>query len=153
MTRDVSGIPAKTVLLVDVNSHSRSARVRTLRELGMIVDCAATASAGLSRLDTGSYSLVLVAVAKDRAGAERLAAEIKSSKPRQLVAFLVGTPPFVVKTLNAPAVARRPVDKVNVIPRPAGRQRAIRVPIGRPSLSLDFGRRIRQIQAEKKEIA
>ncbi|MBV9608527.1 MAG: response regulator [Acidobacteria bacterium] len=152
MTRDTSGIPAKTVLLVDANSHSRSARVRTLRELGMMVDCASTASAGLSRLDTGCYSLVLVDVSTDRASAERLAATIRSSKPRQLVAFLVGTPPFVVKSLKD--AVRPAVNTAEVIARPlVSRQRAHSAPAGRATFTIDFGRRIRQIQAGKEEVA
>src|SRR5581483_1467690 len=100
MTRDMSGISAKTVLLIDVNSHSRSARARTLREMGMMVDCAATSSAGLSRLDGSSYSLVLIDVTKDRGAAEHLGAQIKLMNPRQLVAFLVGYPPYVVKSMS-----------------------------------------------------
>ena len=149
MTRETSGIPAKTVLLVDDNSHSRAARARTLREVGMMVDCAATASAGLSRLHTGSYSLVLVDVSKDRAGAERLVAEIKSSNPRQLVAFLVGSPPFVVKSLHGVT----PQSMQDVIPRRVVRQGAERASAGSTNLRSDFGQRIRQIQARKEEVA
>jgi len=146
----MSGIPAKTVLLIDVNSHSRAARARTLREMGMMVDCAATTSAGLSRLDSGSYSLVLVDVSADRGAAERLVAQIRTGNPRQLVAFLVGSPPYVVKSLNA--VTPLPVATVSVPPRQATRSGAASAPAGNRTLSIDFGRRIRQAQG-KAEVA
>jgi CheY-like chemotaxis protein len=150
MSRDMSGIPAKTVLLIDVNSHSRAARARTLREMGMMVDCAATTSAGLSRLDSGSYSLVLVDVSTDRGAAERLVAQIRTGNPRQLVAFLVGSPPYVVKSLNA--VTPLPVATVSVPRRQATRSGAASAPAGNRTLSIDFGRRIRQAQG-KAEVA
>jgi CheY-like chemotaxis protein len=150
MSRDMSGIPAKTVLLIDVNSHSRAARARTLREMGMMVDCAATTSAGLSRLDSGSYSLVLVDVSADRGAAERLVAQIRTGNPRQLVAFLLGSPPYVVKSLNA--VTPLPVATVSVPPRQATRSGAASAPAGNRTLSIDFGRRIRQAQG-KAEVA
>jgi CheY-like chemotaxis protein len=146
----MSGIPAKTVLLIDVNSHSRSARARTLREMGMMVDCAATTSAGLSRLDAGAYSLVLVDVTRDRGAAERLVAQIKVMNPRQLVAFLVGSPPFVVKSLDgvvgatvvAPQFKTAPVVSSSREHRPAA-----------TPVSINFGRRVREIQREKEEVA
>jgi CheY-like chemotaxis protein len=150
MTRDMSGIPAKTVLLIDDHSHSRAARAKTLRELGMMVDCAATTSGGLSRLQTGTYSLVLVDVSKDRAAAERLVAQIKSMKPRQLVAFLVGTAPFVVKSLNA--VTPEPIMKVMPRPRAVGPGTG-GASVESTSLSMDFGRRVRQMQARTEEVA
>jgi len=148
----MSGIPAKTVLLIDVNSHSRAARARTLREMGMMVDCAATTSAGLSRLDSGSYSLVLVDVSADRGAAERLVAQIRTGNPRQLVAFLVGSPPYVVKSLNAATITPLPVATVSVPPRRATRSGAASAPAGNRTLSIDFGRRIRQAQG-KAEVA
>jgi len=151
MTKDVSGIPAKTVLLIDVNSHSRAARARILREMGMMVDCAATTGAGLSRLKAGHYNLVLVDVSKDRGAAESLVAEIKAGNPRQLVAFLVGSPLFVVKSLKVAGLTPRATES-EAVPREA-KPAAARTSARNQPLRMDFGRRVRQAQAEAEEVA
>jgi CheY-like chemotaxis protein len=90
----------KTVLLVDVNPRTRDSRAKIMRSLGVTVHCAATARTARSRCESESYNLVLVDLGPDVADAERLVEDIKSSKPRQLVGFLVGSPLFVASSLK-----------------------------------------------------
>ncbi len=85
----------KTVLLVDVHSRTRESRSKIMRTLGVTVHCASSAGSARSRLEAGTYNLVLIDLGTDRAGAESLVQEIKLKNPRQLIAFLVGSPLFV----------------------------------------------------------
>ncbi len=93
----------KTVLLVDVHWRTRESRSKIMRTLGVTVHCASTADGARSRLDSGVYNLILVDLGSDRAGAESLVQEIKLKNPRQLVAFLVGSPLFVATSLTGKA--------------------------------------------------
>ncbi len=130
MMRDTSTISAKTVLLIDLNPRTLAARAKVMRQRGMMVDCAATVTLGLSCCRAGHYNLVLIDLAKDLVGADRLVADIKRDNPRQLVALLVGKPPYIVK-----------------YPKRAG---AKTLP---PVVSIDFGQRPKQAQTEAEDVA
>lgn len=126
----------KTVLLVDVNPRRRESRARVMRELGATVHCASTRLAARSQLELGSYSLVLLDFGGDVDGAEQLARDIRTRNPRQLVAFLVGSPRFVATTLAG---------------KPASRPTPSVVPVRKaktPTAS-DFGQQIRDAEAKQ----
>ncbi len=130
MIRDTSTISAKTVLLIDVNPHTLAARAKVMRQRGMMVDCAATIPLGLTRWRAGQYNLVLIDLAKDPVGTERLVADIQRGNPRQLVALLLGKPPYIVK------YPERAVPKTL-----------------RPVVNIDFAQRVKQAQAEAEDVA
>ena len=91
---------AKTVLLLDSESHSRDERAKMLRALSATVHCVATTAAARLRFESGTYNLVLIDLGIEIDEAENFAAEIRARKPRQLVAFLVGSPMFLAKSLK-----------------------------------------------------
>lgn len=132
----------KTVLLVDLNPRTRDSRAKVMRELGATVHCAPSTLAARAQLDLGAYSLVLLDFGRDVAGAEQLAHDIRAKNPRQLVAFLVGSPLFVATTLTAKP-ASRPTP-----PAPAAAV-SVRKANTRASASSDFGQQIRDAEAEQ----
>jgi hypothetical protein len=101
-------------------------------------------------LDAGAYSLVLIDVTRDRGAAERLVTQIKMMNPRQLVAFLVGSPPYVVKSLDGvvSATVVAPQFKTTRVVSSGREHRPAATPV-----SINFGRRVREIQREKEEVA
>lgn len=133
----------KTVLLVDSDTRSRESRAKIMRTLGVTVDCAHSLRAARSRFQSGPYNLVLVDAGDDAEGAEALVQEIRSKKPRQLVAFLVGSPLFV-STSPKPMSTR-----ARRVPPPA----APAVPVLKASASAasaaDFGQRIKDAEAQQ----
>ncbi len=130
MIRDTSTISAKTVLLIDVTPHTLAARAKVMRQRGMMVDCAATVTLGLSRWRVGHYNLVLIDLAKDLIGTKRLVADIQRGNPRQMVALLVGKPPYIVQ------YPKRAIAKT--LP---------------PVVGIDFAQRVKQAQAEAEDVA
>jgi DNA-binding NtrC family response regulator len=131
----------KTVLLVDVNSHTRESRSRIMRTLGVTVHCAASLRGARSKLESGVYNLVLVDLGADTAGAEALVQEIRLKKPRQLVAFLVGSPLFVATSLNG---KRGRLSRVlqPLSPSPVPKPKS-------PAKRFDFGQKIKDAEAEE----
>jgi len=129
----------KTVLLVDSDGRSRESRARIMRTLGVIVDCAHSLRIARSRFQSGAYNLVLVDAGDDVEGAEALVQEIRSRKPRQLVAFLVGSPLFV-STSPKPRSTRE--TRAPSAPPAA-------VPALKAASVADFGQRIRDAEAEQ----
>ncbi len=85
----------KRVLLVGTYSLKRDLRARIMRKLGVEVDCAADISEARSLWQADSYSLVLVDVRNDSVNVQEFCAEIRSAKPPQVVAFLVGKPNYL----------------------------------------------------------
>lgn len=128
----------KVVLLVDVDSRSREARARVMRDLGAEVHCAGGAPEARLQLHAGKYHIVLIDFGSDQAGAEKFAGEVRARNPGQLLAFLVGSPRFVVKTLGLPPRQRSAPPQVAA---PA-------VPSAAPKM-LDFGQKIRDAEAEQ----
>lgn len=129
----------KTVLLVDVHARTRESRSKIMRTLGVTVHCASSSGVARAKLESGAYNLILVDLGADRAGAELLVQEIKLKNPRQLVAYLVGSPLFVATSLGdrreRPARVRPPL-------RP--------IPVVNPAASkFDFGKKIKDAEAEE----
>jgi CheY-like chemotaxis protein len=132
----------KTVLLVDTDSHSRESRAKAMQTLGATVHCAATPGAARLRFGTGTYDLVLIDLGPDLDGAQLLADEIRAKKPRQLLAFLVGRPLFVAKSLKGKR-SQSPQALPPSTPVPMQRT-------NRPAVNgMDFGQKIRDAEAEQ----
>jgi CheY-like chemotaxis protein len=132
----------KTVLLVDVDSATRDTRSKVMRTLGVTVHCAATVTTAWQKLDAGSYNLVLVDLGSDVERARAFVKEVRAKNPRQLVAFLVGSPLFVATSLDG-----RPAVSLRLVPartEPAQNGDS-------PAPVFNFGQKIRE--AEAKEIA
>lgn len=130
----------KTVLLVDVDSITREARSKVMRALGVTVHCAATVTGAKQKLESGSYNLVLLDLGSDVEGAKALAQEIRAKNPRQLVAFLVGSPLFVATSLDGNAITA----SKTVPPRPQSVRKA-----NSAARAFDFGQKIRDAEAEE----
>jgi CheY-like chemotaxis protein len=90
----------KSVLLVDVNMHTRESRAASMRKLGATVDCASNASTALQQFGAGLYRLVLIDLGHDKDGAEQLARDIRRKQPKQLVGFMVKGPALISTTLG-----------------------------------------------------
>ncbi len=129
----------KVVLLIDVNPETRESRAKVMRTLGVTVHCASSARGARSKMDSGAYNLILVDLGADSDAAEALVQEIRLKDPRQLVAFLVGSPLFVAKTLrgkgNLPSRVPRPV-----APPPVSKPLTANKPF-------DFGQKIKDAEA------
>ncbi len=133
----------KVVLLVDVNPQTRESRAKVMRTLGVTVHCASSARGARSKIDSAAYNLILVDLGADSDAAEALVQEIKVKHPRQLVAFLVGSPLFVAKSLRKKGVSPSPLAPA-IVPS-AGSTVMTKV---KP---FDFGQKIKD--AEAKEVA
>lgn len=130
----------KTVLLIDINPHTRDSRAKIMRALGVTVDCVASAETAHLRLAARKYNMVLVDLGRDINGAELLAQEIRGRNPRQLVAFLVGHPLFVSTSLKRDGMRQRPQGPVAAGPVQKS------APAAAP---MDFGQKIRDAEAEQ----
>ena len=114
-----------------------------MRTLGVTVHCASDAASAQVRMESGAYNLILVDLGRDRRGAESLVEAIKLKSPRQLVAFLVGSPLFVATSLagkseRSPRVAP-PLRPIPVVNTPV---------VNTPVNTFDFGQRIKEAEAE-----
>jgi CheY-like chemotaxis protein len=100
----MSGIPGrlsaptvtrKRVLLIDTYATKRDLRSKIMRKLGVDVDCAADITEARALWQAGSYSLILVDVYNDSVNVQEFCDEVRSAKPPQSVAFLVGKPEYL----------------------------------------------------------
>lgn len=130
----------KTVLLVDVNPQSRESRAKVMRTLGVMVDCASSVRSARSKMDAGAYNLILVDLGSDSTGAEALVGEIRLRHPRQPVAFLVGSPLFVAKSLRKEAGRARAAQ--TIVPPPIA-------PVETTGKPFDFSQKIKDAEAEE----
>ena len=85
----------KRVLLINTQATLRDLRAKIIRKLGAEVDCAADISEARSLWQADSYSLVLLDVRNDAANVQEFCDEIRTAKPPQTVAFLVGKPDYL----------------------------------------------------------
>ena len=85
----------KRILLVDSYATKRDLRAKVLRKMGVEVDCAADISAARSLWQADAYHLVLLAVEREPQNVEAFCVEIRSAKPPQKFAFLVGKPDYL----------------------------------------------------------
>src|SRR5881397_2813310 len=82
----------RRILLVDTFANKRDLRAKIMRKLGVEVDCAADITEARALWQADSYSLVLVDVRNDSVNVQEFCSEVRSAKPPQAVAFLVGKP-------------------------------------------------------------
>ncbi len=85
----------KRVLLVDTYATKRDLRSKIMRKLGVDVDCAADITQARAMWQADSYSLVLVDVHNDAVNVQEFCDEVRSAKPPQSIAFLVGKPGYL----------------------------------------------------------
>ena len=112
-----------------------------MRTLGVTVHCASSARGARSRMDSGAYNLILVDLGADSDAAEALVQEIRLKHPRQLVAFLVGSPLFVAKSLRNKGVSPSRVAQ-SIVPSPVSKAMTNDKPF-------DFGQKIKDAEAEE----
>jgi hypothetical protein len=91
----LSPVAKRRVLLVNTYATKRDLRAKIMRKLGVEVDCAADIGEARSLWQADSYSLVLVDVQNDSTHVQEFCDEIRSAKPPQTVAFLVGKPEYL----------------------------------------------------------
>jgi len=91
----------KKVLLADSFEKARSVRATFLRSRLVDVDAASNIPEALALWRTSVYHLVLVAPRENPGEALEFWQEIKREKPRQRVAFLIGSPAYVSLTWPA----------------------------------------------------
>ncbi len=131
----------KVVLLIDVNARTRESRAKVMRTLGVTVHCAASARGARLKMDSGAYNLILVDLGADKDAAEALVEEIRLKDSRQLVAFLVGSPFFVAKSLRNKGVSLSRVA-----------QSIVNSPMSKAMTNdkrFDFGQKIKDAEAEE----
>lgn len=144
-----TGFGAKSVLLVDADSQTRKSRAEVMRNYGVLVDAVASAETARTKLDSGTYNLILVDPGRDLESARSLQAEIKARNPRQLVGFLVGGPRFITTSVGGNSGPARRVSQPAA--RSANAPPAAAPPLKTPPTanSRDFGQRIRAAAGEK----
>jgi len=94
----------RRILLVDTYANKRDLRAKIMRKLGVEVDCAADITEARALWQADSYSLVLVDVRNDSVNVQEFCSEIRSAKPPQAVAFLVGKPEYLAGAPGADEV-------------------------------------------------
>lgn len=91
----------KVVLLIDKNSETRRSRANAMRTKGVTVHCAANPRSARPKMDANVYDLILVDFDTDDESADAWVRQVRENNPRQLLAFLVGSPMFVATTRPA----------------------------------------------------
>jgi len=91
----------KRVLLVDASHPKRDLRAGIMRKLGIDVDCAADIGEARSWWRAALYDLVLVNMEKGLGHRDRFCEDIRTAKPPQRLAFLVGKPEYLADSPNA----------------------------------------------------
>jgi CheY-like chemotaxis protein len=91
----------KRVLLLDASATKRDMRAGVLRKQGMDVDCAADIAEARSWWRPALYDLVLVDMTSEAGLRDQFCEEVRSAKPAQPVAFLVGKPNYLADAPHA----------------------------------------------------
>jgi CheY-like chemotaxis protein len=91
----------KRVLLVDTAQGKRELRAEVLRKFGMDVDCAIDIAEARSWWRPALYDLVLINMEKGRGQRDNFCDDLRSAKPPQRLAFLVGQPGYLADSPNA----------------------------------------------------
>ena len=101
-------VKRKRVLLVDTSSAKRELRAEVLRKFGMDVDCAADIDEARSWWRAALYDLVLINMAKGQGYRDSFCDDIRSAKPPQRLAFLVGQPEYLADSPQADEESQMP---------------------------------------------
>jgi CheY-like chemotaxis protein len=94
-------VKKKRVLLIDTSHAKRDLRAEVLRKLGIDVDCAADIAEARSWWRPALYDLVLMNMDKGRGQRDQFCDDLRSAKPPQRLAFLVGQPDYLSDWPNA----------------------------------------------------
>lgn len=94
-------IKKKRVLLIDVSHAKRDLRAEVLRKLGIDVDSAADLVEARIWWKPALYDLVLINMEKGRGQRDKFCDDVRSAKPPQRLAFLVGQPEYLADSPNA----------------------------------------------------
>jgi CheY-like chemotaxis protein len=89
----------KRVLLVDTSS-TRDLRAEVMRKLGMDVDCAADLTEARAWWRADLYGLVIMNMHTELLDRDQFCEDLRTAKPPQQVAFLVGKPDYLGKAPN-----------------------------------------------------
>ena len=87
----------KRVLLIDTSQAKRELRAEVMRKFGMEVDCAADIAEARSWWRAALYDLVLINMEKGMGYRDQFCDDIRSAKPPQRFAFLVGQPEYLAQ--------------------------------------------------------
>ena len=104
----IRALARKRVLLVDSYATKRDLRSKIMRKLGVDVDCAANIAEARSLWQADAYSLILVDVHNDSVNVQEFCDEVRSAKPPQSLAFLVGKPEYLAGSPGADGGALPP---------------------------------------------
>jgi CheY-like chemotaxis protein len=94
-------VKKRRVLLIDTSHAKRDLRAEVLRKLGIEVDCAADIAEARSWWRPALYDLVLMNMDKGRGQRDKFCDDLRSAKPPQRLAFLVGQPEYLSDWPNA----------------------------------------------------
>ena len=94
-------VKKKRVLLIDTSHAKRDLRAEVLRKLGMDVDSAADIVEARSWWRPGLYDLVLINMEKGQGQRDKFCDDLRSARPSQRLAFLVGQPEYLAGSPNA----------------------------------------------------
>jgi CheY-like chemotaxis protein len=94
-------VKRKRVLLVDTSHAKRDLRAEVLRKLGVYVDSAADIAEARSWWRADLYDLVLINMEKGTGLRDRFCDDLRSARPPQRLAFLVGQPEYLADSPNA----------------------------------------------------
>jgi CheY-like chemotaxis protein len=97
----LSAAKKKRVLLVDTSHAKRELRAEVMRKLGMDVDCAADIAEARSWWRAALYDLVLISAEKGHGDRDQFCDDVRSARPPQRLAFLVGQPEYLADSPNA----------------------------------------------------
>lgn len=89
-------IKKKRVLLIDTSHAKRGLRADVLRKLGMDVDSAADIVEARTWWRPALYDLVLINMEKGFGQRDKFCDDLRSARPPQRLAFLVGQPEYLV---------------------------------------------------------
>jgi len=99
----------KRVLLADSVAKARNVRATLMRSRLVDVDVASNIPEAMELWKTNAYHLVLVAPRENPGAALEFWQEIKRDKPRQQIAFLVGSPAYVSLTWATESTSAHPL--------------------------------------------
>lgn len=90
----------KRVLLIDTSHAKRDLRVEVMRKLGIDVDSAADIAEARVWWRPALYDLVLINMEKGRGQRDKFCDDLRSARPPQRLAFLVGRPEYLTDSPN-----------------------------------------------------
>lgn len=122
----------KRILLVDRSSTKRDLRAETMRKLGIDVDCACDIVEARSWWRADLYNLVLINVENGSGHRDKFCEDMRSAKPPQHLAFLVGKPEYLADAPNAEEASAGQRESDVMLPKEPITARSEDTPGGQP---------------------